>query len=128
MRDAGTSLEQAARYRRMAEEGALRVRLWLMLKDDLERLEAAAPRREEVTPYLVIGGIKGVMDGALGSRSAWMLEPYADAPEQTGSRLLAPDTLDGLMKLALRGRLQMAVHAIGDRANRTVLDLSLIHI
>jgi len=76
--------------------------------------------------YLTIGGLKGFVDGSLGSATALFFEPYKDNPLTSG--LLAPDMFpDGEMeKRILRADkegLQLAVHAIGDRANHLILDI-----
>jgi predicted amidohydrolase YtcJ len=76
--------------------------------------------------WLKIGGLKGFVDGSLGSSTALFFEPYADNPHQTG--LLSPDMYpDGIMEQRIlaadEAGLQVAVHAIGDRANAILLDV-----
>jgi predicted amidohydrolase YtcJ len=66
--------------------------------------------------------LKAYADGTLGSRTAWMLEPFADDPSTRGIRRIAPEEMDALVLAADRAGLQVAVHAIGDAANRMVLD------
>jgi len=72
---------------------------------------------------LTVGGIKFAIDGALGSRGAWLLEPYTDSPESAGFNTTPLDVLARAARLALETDLQLCIHAIGDRANREVLDL-----
>jgi predicted amidohydrolase YtcJ len=67
--------------------------------------------------------IKVVFDGALGSRGAALLKPYSDAPETSGYLTEKPDELKPMFEEALRRGVQIETHAIGDRANRTILDL-----
>jgi predicted amidohydrolase YtcJ len=67
--------------------------------------------------------IKVVFDGALGSRGAALLKPYSDAPETSGYLTEKPEDLKPMFEEALRRGLQVETHAIGDRANRTILDL-----
>lgn len=67
--------------------------------------------------------IKVVFDGALGSRGAALLEPYADAPETSGYLTQKEAELQPLFEEALRKGIQIETHAIGDRANRLILDL-----
>ena len=76
------------------------------------------------SPRVELLGFKGFMDGSLGSRTAWMLEPFADDPGNTGLplALVLSGELETLIGLAAGRALQPAVHAIGDRANRTLLD------
>jgi len=77
-------------------------------------------------PYLRIGNLKAFADGALGSETAWMDEPFANNPTYSG--LASPDLLDiehfyDELRQADKAGLQISIHAIGDRANRTILDL-----
>ena len=72
--------------------------------------------------WLRICGVKILTDGALGSRSAWMLSPYESDPTNSGIPTLTPDALHELVHKANRAGLSVAVHAIGDAANRAVLD------
>jgi predicted amidohydrolase YtcJ len=72
--------------------------------------------------WLRRGILKAYADGTLGSRTAWMLEPYSDDPRTRGIRRIPPEELDALVLAADRAGLQVAVHAIGDAANREVLD------
>jgi predicted amidohydrolase YtcJ len=67
--------------------------------------------------------IKVVFDGALGSRGAALLEPYADAPETSGYLTRKESELEPMLKQALEKGVQVETHAIGDRANRVILDL-----
>jgi predicted amidohydrolase YtcJ len=67
--------------------------------------------------------IKVVFDGALGSRGAALLKPYTDAPDTSGYLTEKPEELRPMFEEALRRGIQVETHAIGDRANRTILDL-----
>ena len=73
--------------------------------------------------YLTVRAIKRQIDGALGSHGAWLLEPYADLPRSTGLALEPPESLERVAALARKHGYQLATHAIGDRANREVLDV-----
>ncbi|NKB69714.1 MAG: amidohydrolase family protein [Candidatus Latescibacteria bacterium] len=73
--------------------------------------------------WLRLGGIKIFADGALGPRTAWMLAPYEDEPDNCGMSLLAEGELLDLVQRASRGGLASFVHAIGDRACRQVIDV-----
>jgi len=73
-------------------------------------------------PWLRLSGIKAFSDGALGSRSAWMIEPYEDDPANTGIPTTTPEALVELVSKANAAGLSVAIHAIGDAANRAVLD------
>src|SRR4029078_2778304 len=72
---------------------------------------------------LPVRAIKVTADGALGSRGAWLLEPYADKPDSTGLAPAAVQTLPATAQIALDQQMPLCVHAIGDRANREVLNI-----
>ena len=74
------------------------------------------------TDFVRIGGVKGFMDGSLGSTTAWFYEPYTDAPETSGLLMNAPDALRTAILAADAAGLNVVVHAIGDRANDWLLD------
>jgi predicted amidohydrolase YtcJ len=125
-RDAGSDLERVDLLRSVAESGDLGVRLWVMLRDDPEVLaERADQYRVEGAAggHFTVGGIKCILDGALGSHGAWLLEPYSDLPGSTGLNTMSLDELELMARIAIEQDLQLAVHAIGDRANRETLDL-----
>jgi hypothetical protein len=126
--DAGASFEEIDRYRAWAEEGALPVRLYAMvgLEETNESLAERLPRYRilpEGNAFLAVRAIKRMVDGALGSHGAWLLEPYSDLPGSTGLVLDPPDRIEETGRIALRHGFQLATHAIGDRANREVLDV-----
>jgi len=79
------------------------------------------------TPWLYddklrMNGVKLYLDGALGSRGAWLKQPYADDPNNTGLPLLAPAQFRNILVRAAQGGFQPAIHAIGDRANAEALN------
>lgn len=73
--------------------------------------------------WVRIGGVKGFMDGSLGSSTAKMFEPYEGEPKNTGVFVTPPDTMRGLIRSADVSGLNVAIHAIGDEANGVLLDL-----
>jgi predicted amidohydrolase YtcJ len=89
---------------------------WQRLAQEVER----AGRGDE---WLKIGGLKGFVDGSLGSHTAALLEPFTDAPNDRGLLVNTPEDLEEWTRQADRAGLQVAVHAIGDRANRLQLDV-----
>ncbi len=126
LQDAGSTLEQAALLREMAEAGELPLRLWVMLSEPDEVLRgklAAARTIGAGHGFLTVRAIKRYLDGALGSRGAWLLAPYADDPRTSGIPSQSPAALEASAVLARDAGFQLCVHAIGDRANREVLDL-----
>jgi predicted amidohydrolase YtcJ len=73
--------------------------------------------------FTVRGVGEDVSDGALGTRSAWFLKPYSDAPGITGKNVTPMGDLEKIARIAARDGFQVSIHAIGDRANREVLDM-----
>jgi predicted amidohydrolase YtcJ len=124
--DAGSSFDTIDRFKRMAEDGRLRMRLWVMARDTNRMLEERLPEYKLVGfggGFLTIRAIKRQIDGALGSRGAWMLEPYSDAPSTSGLNTEPVDDIEETARIAIENGFQLCVHAIGDRANRETLDL-----
>lgn len=124
--DAGSTFQELEWYRALAEAGQLPVRLWAMV------LQPGAAELERLSAYPVIGAgnnfftcraVKAYLDGALGSYGAWLLKPYTDKPDMDGQVVTPPDTLALLAATCRDRNLQFCVHAIGDRANRELLDL-----
>lgn len=123
--DAGASFATVDRYKRFAEGGRLGVRLYVMLGESNESLAAHAAKYRMVDAangHLTVRAVKRLADGALGSRGAWLLEPYADAPS-TGLNTYPIDQLAETARIAAANDLQLCVHAIGDRANRETLNV-----
>ena len=126
LHDAGVPLDVVARYRQRAEAGTLGIRVYAMLSASNEELGKAAARVRVVGAgrnHLTVRAIKRLADGALGSRGAWLLAPYADAPGQTGLCTYPMKDLEKTAEFAAANGWQLGVHAIGDRANREVLDV-----
>lgn len=111
-------------YGRLREDGIplpLRAVFYLPL-EALEYARALRLRSGLGGDFLRIGGVKVFADGALGPRTAAMLEPYIGEPENRGVLTMEPEKLREVIRQAAEGGLALAVHAIGDRANRLVLD------
>jgi len=124
--DAGTSIEDLDRLHALAEAGRLRVRLWAMARDDQATLARELPTRRWKGVgggFFTLGGIKLSIDGALGTHGAWLLAPYHDLPSTSGLNTANLADAEELAGLARELGLQFCVHAIGDRANREMLDL-----
>jgi len=122
--DMGTSVDDWLTYRRMGDLKLLKVRI-MSYASGVETALAVAGQGP--TPWLYddrlrMGGIKLYDDGALGSRGAWLKADYSDAPGQKGLGFLSDDQLLNMMTRGSMDGFQIAVHAIGDRANQQVLD------
>lgn len=81
-----------------------------------------AETRAHETETISNRAVKVYMDGALGSRGALLIEPYSDRPDTSGLALMQPEQLSDLMARAEQGGVQLAIHAIGDLANRRILE------
>ncbi|MDP8995137.1 MAG: amidohydrolase [Pseudomonadota bacterium] len=122
--DMGTSVADWATIRRAGDTGRLSVRI-LSYASGIEPLLTIAGTGP--TPWLYDSrlrmiGVKLYLDGALGSRGAWLKQPYRDAPGQRGLPLVSDTVLKNLMSRAAMDNFQVAVHAIGDAANALVLE------
>jgi predicted amidohydrolase YtcJ len=121
--DAGVSPAEIATYRALARDGRFTIRDYVMVDDT----SAAGWFRRGVQAgldggHLWIRAVKAYADGALGSRGAALLEAYSDDPGNRGLILTEGESLRHLAVGALRAGFQLNGHAIGDRANRMVLD------
>ena len=125
--DAGASFSTIDGLKRLEEEGALPVRLYIMVRrEPNEEMDARLPdyyMPSEGDDYLTVRSIKRQIDGALGSHGAWLLEPYEDMPTSTGLVLETVEDITGTAHVAIKHGFQVNTHAIGDRANREVLDV-----
>lgn len=124
--DAGTTPRTVAAYQRLIDAGRLKTRLYVMLRGPLSMLEPEF-KRGPILNYgnhrLSVRAIKIGADGALGSRGAAMLEPYSDEPSTSGFMTTPVDEIYAQTLAASRAGFQTCIHAIGDRANRVVLDI-----
>ncbi|HKV62272.1 MAG TPA: amidohydrolase family protein [Candidatus Acidoferrum sp.] len=112
-------------YKQIKDEGKLTVRIteWLPFSLPLNDLQNLRAQGGTTDPWLKTGALKAVTDGALGSRTAAMLEPYSDDPSTTGIFTFDPDKLRAMAIERDKAGFQLNFHAIGDRANRIALDV-----
>ena len=126
VRDAGVGPATLALYRQLLQEQKLKVRLWVMLDGSDAALLAhwyqKGPEIGSGHHYLTIRAIKLFADGALGSRGAWLLDPYTDREGHRGHPTIPMERIYQVSRQALKHGFQVCVHAIGDRANREVLN------
>ena len=123
--DAGVARSTIETYKSLAAAGRYNLRNYVMIAGDdatLDHYLARGPQRGLAQQRLWISAIKLSADGALGSRGAALLEPYADDPGNNGLDLLPAGRIRAVALRALDTGFQLNTHAIGDRANRTVLD------
>ena len=119
------SREELAIYRGLAAKGLLPARVYGAISStdpDLAGVLSEGPDRQWLAGTFKLAMVKFYVDGALGSRGAALIEEYSDDPGNRGLLIIEPEALRAEMKVALDAGFQCAVHAIGDRANRAVLD------
>ncbi len=124
--DAGSSFATARDLTMLAERGELPVRLSLMIRENSRSLATQMPSQrllDFANGFLTVRSVKVSVDGALGSHGAWLLEPYSDLPHTSGLNTVPLDELEKIAVLCREHAWQLCVHAIGDRANREVLDI-----
>jgi predicted amidohydrolase YtcJ len=121
--DAGATQTSIDLFKEFRKQSKLQVRLYVMLGGPaLARKWFASGPEIDPDHFLTIRSIKLSCDGALGSRGAWLLEPYSDRPDFYGMSTISMDTVLAIARGALDHGFQVCSHAIGDRANREVLD------
>jgi predicted amidohydrolase YtcJ len=126
LQDASSSFATIDLFKEFVEQGKMGLRLYVMISSGNDQL------RERLSQYRIIGmgdnhltvrSIKRLIDGALGAHGAWLLEPYEDLPSSTGLNTTAVDYIRETAKIAIENDFQLNIHAIGDRANREVLNI-----
>jgi predicted amidohydrolase YtcJ len=123
--DAGASTEVVDAYKRLIDSGKLQTRLYVMLRGPMDMLKPhfdRGPIANYGNHHLAVRAVKISADGALGSRGAALLEPYSDEPGNSGLLVNPPEEVYAQTLAASKAGFQMCVHAIGDRANRMVMD------
>jgi predicted amidohydrolase YtcJ len=125
LHDAGAGRATIDVYEELAKAGRFNLRTYVMVSDDSAAIAhyfARGPQSDLYDGRLWIRAVKLYSDGALGSRGAALLEPYSDAPQNTGLLVSAPEHIRAVAERGLAAGFQVNTHAIGDRGNRVVLD------
>jgi len=123
LHDAGSSAANLEAWKTLASRNELPVRIYSMVSMPTnfgEEYLKTGPKN--YGPYLDVRSLKLVMDGAMGSRGAAFLEPYTDDPPNSGLLMWKEDEMMRVLKAAKSAGIQVGIHAIGDRANRMILD------
>jgi predicted amidohydrolase YtcJ len=120
--DAGVGSEQLAAYRDLIARHDLPVRVYAMIGGPGDLWRQYLKSGPEIGDRLTVRSIKLMADGAMGSRGAAFLEPYSDDPGNSGLLMLRREEIERIAREALARGFQVNTHAIGDRANRTVLE------
>jgi predicted amidohydrolase YtcJ len=124
--DAGSPLEVIDGIKSAVDENAVGVRMWVMIRQANAAFASKLKQYRTIDHadgHFTVRAIKKVMDGALGSRGAWMLQPYSDKPGWTGLNTTSLAEIREAARLAIANGYQLCVHAIGDRANRETLNI-----
>ncbi len=124
--DAGETFETIDLIKQLADSNKLNVRLNVMVGDSIHLMKNSLEKYKlsgYANNFLNVRSIKQYIDGALGSRGAWMIAPYSDLLDHYGANVTPVDTLKKIAKLAIENGYQMCIHAIGDRGNFEVLNL-----
>ena len=125
--DAGSSFATIDGFKRLAAVGQLPVRLYVMVRNEPDSALDASLDRYRMIGYgrgmLTVRSLKQQIDGALGAHGAWLLAPYTDLPTSAGLNLKPIPAFEATARVAIKHGFQVNTHAIGDRANREVLDV-----
>ena len=125
--DAGTAFETIDFFKKLESEGALPIRIYAMVRrQSNEEMDELLPHYKMVAEgndFLTVRSIKRQIDGALGAHGAWLLAAYEDLPDSAGLMLEPVEEIERTAEIAVKHGFQVNTHAIGDRANREVLDI-----
>src|SRR5262249_44008058 len=124
--DAGSPAPTIDVMKKVVDARQLPVRVWMMLREPIDKLLIDAPKYRSVNygdKRFTVRAIKLAIDGALGSRGAWLLEPYSDLATTSGFNTESLENVRRVAELAIANDYQLAVHAIGDRGNRETLNI-----
>ncbi|MEM9403942.1 MAG: amidohydrolase [Pseudomonadota bacterium] len=125
--DLGTTFAEVDLIKKMADEGALPVRLYMAFEEQAADMEGRLADYRMVgygNHFLTVRTIgEKVLDGALGTHGGWLLEPYADLPRTSGLNVVPVEEIEASARLAIENDYQMAIQGIGDRAYRELLNI-----
>ncbi|MDB5232228.1 MAG: amidohydrolase [Chitinophagaceae bacterium] len=121
--DCGLMYNEVAQIDTLQQNNKLKLRLYVMLSDDTANYNRYLLKGPYKSDLLYVKGIKVYADGALGSRGACLLQPYADKQGWKGFLLSSPAHFDSIAKMLSETNWQMCTHAIGDSGNRIILNI-----
>jgi predicted amidohydrolase YtcJ len=124
--DAGSSFQEIDILKDMAEKNQLPLRMWVMISEEEELNDTLLQKYKMIggaNNFLTVRAIKQYVDGALGTRGAWLLQPYSDMPATSGINVTPLSHIEHTAQLAFKNGYQLCTHAIGDRGNRETLDI-----
>ncbi|MGB1216662.1 MAG: amidohydrolase, partial [Saprospiraceae bacterium] len=124
--DAGSTFWEIDKYEKLAEEDSLNVRLYVMLRHPYEEMKdklEGFPKINKGKDFFTCRAVKSQVDGALGAYGAWLLKSYNDKIGFLGQNTTTIAEVQNVADMCFENKMQLCVHAIGDRANREVLDI-----
>lgn len=126
--DASISFNDALKFKDLANKNELNLRLYAMLSDHALQNTPLQTLRNHVEStrenrFFTNTAVKAFVDGALGSRGAWLIEDYSDFPGYKGENVTPFESLEKTAEIAKELDVQVCIHAIGDRGNREVIDV-----
>ncbi|MES2774528.1 MAG: amidohydrolase [Bacteroidota bacterium] len=123
VQDCGLDAKHVKLAEQLYKAGALNMRMYILLSDKKENYDYLFAKGKIQTDQLTVNGFKLYADGALGSRGACLLQPYADRPGHSGFLLKTKTYYDSIIPIIAAKGFQACTHAIGDSANRTILNI-----
>ena len=123
VQDCGLDAKHVELAEQLYKAGKLNMRMYIMLSDKKENYEYLFAKGKIQTDQLTVNGFKLYADGALGSRGACLLHPYADRPGHFGFLLKSQSYYDSIIPIIAAKGFQACTHAIGDSANRAILNI-----
>ncbi len=124
--DAGSTFDEIDLLKSLVDSNKIPLRLYVMIGESNEALKEKAQDYRTIgygDNHLTVRAVKKYIDGALGSRGAWMLSPYTDDTNNVGLNVTPLSELRETADICLENDLQMCTHAIGDRGNREILNI-----
>ena len=122
--DAGTDVETIKILKKLIQQNKLSIRVNAMLNNNINDYNFYINNGpERINNFLFVNSIKIYFDGAMGSRGAYLLEPYSDDPDNAGLTITKADDIRKKVKIFNEAGFQVAIHCIGDKANRIALDI-----
>jgi predicted amidohydrolase YtcJ len=121
--DCGLNYKEVDAIDALQKGGKLTIRLCIMLSDNKENFDRYLPKGPYKTDKLSVHAFKFYADGALGSRGACLLQPYADKKGWNGFLLSSISHFDSMAQILVGTQFQMCTHAIGDSGNRVILKI-----
>lgn len=124
--DAGSTFKELKKFENLALKNDLNLRLWVMARQSYTEMQPVLSDYKKTgigNHFYTCNAIKSEVDGALGAFGAWLLKPYNDKPGFSGQNTTDIYEVKKIADLAIKNNMQFCVHAIGDRANRVVVDI-----